>query len=329
MSKKGLLSKLRASMTGNTEAISAKVRPYQFAAKIATALTENFNDFVVVLMEGFKQDFSIDRSAFFLIDQDNVWRLKAKIGNDLPDYDLPPPEDEKIQVRLIKGNLVSQPKEGVGFDLYIIIRDENRKAIGILAMDDTSKSREFNSDEIEAFTSLADTLNILLKQKNIYDDLTVRDPLTGLFNRNILKDVEKDFANVDCIWQLDIDHFKKINDTYGHPAGDAVLRHLAKYLRDKLRKDDVTIIRHGGEEFIVVMKRINPVKGLDRVKELSKQFKAEKIQLPSGKLLCDVTFSVGFHTPKKRETFEESMTAVDKLLYIAKDRGRNKVVSII
>lgn len=328
MAKKSLLSKLRESINGNNDTVSAKVMPYQFAAQIVTALTENFNDFVVVLMESFKKDFSIDRSAFFHIDEDNIWRLKAKIGNDHPDYDCPPPDDEKISVLLIKDNLVNQPKEGVGFDLYMIIRDENRKAIGILAMDDTSKSRKFTSDELDAFKSLANLLNILLKQKKVYDDLTVRDPLTGLFNRNVLKDVEKDFANVDCMWQLDIDYFKKINDTYGHPAGDAVLRHLAKYLRDKLRKDDVTIIRNGGEEFVIVMKRINPVKALDRVKELSKQFTAEQIQLPSGELLCDVTFSVGFYTPKKRETFEESMSEVDKLLYKAKRTGRNKVVSI-
>lgn len=304
--------------------------PYQFAAKIVSAFSKSFNEFVVVMMNGLKEDFGIDRSAFFLIDKDDgVWRLKAKLGNDLPDYDCPPSKEEQISIKLVKELVVNHPTPGVGFDLYMIVRDENRRAIGILALDDTTMSRQFNAEELSDFKSLAQTLNDILQQKREYDDLTIRDPLTGLFNLNIFDDVKRDFANVDCIWILDIDHFKLINDKYGHPGGDAVLRHLAKYLKVKLRQGDNIIIRQGGEEFVVVMKGIKPEIALERVNALAKAFKAERIRMPSGDIeLTDVTFSVGFYVPKKRETFEESISCADVLLYKAKNSGRNKVVSI-
>jgi|GEM_PF-7009240 len=324
----GYFGKVIKRLAGNNEQqIGEKVTHYQRAAELIIALNESFNDFVAVLMNGFKRDFGIDRSAFFIIDEENTWRLRAKLGDDLPDYNDSPKQEDMINVLLIKENLVSRPKDGVGFDQYMIIRDENRRAIGILAMDDTSKSREFDAEENQSFQSLADTLNILLKQKKNFDDLTVRDPLTGLFNRNIYKEIEKDFANVDCMWMLDIDNFKALNDKFGHPAGDAVLRHLSKYLKQRLRKGDNTVSRHGGEEISVVMKHLRPEDGLTRVEEIAKGFKNERILLPNGDYLHDVTFSVGFYAPKKRQTFEESLGIADKMLYEAKRNGRNRVVS--
>lgn len=286
--KQSYFGKVIQNFTTPKQPVSALVKPYEFAAKIVVALNESFNEFVEVLMESLKEDFSIDRSAFFLVDTDKSWKLKAKIGYNLPDYDQSLSKEERFKILLVKDSVVSKPTEGVGFDLYMIFRDDNRNPIAVLAMDDTARPREFNPEELDLFRSLSVTINTLLKRKNIYDDLTIRDPLTGLYNRNVFRDIERDFANVDCMWTLDIDHFKKINDAYGHPAGDAVLRHLAKFLKQRLRQEDNTIVRHGGEEFVVIMKRINPEDGLERVKFLAKEFKTEHIQMPNGQLLCDV-----------------------------------------
>lgn len=315
-------------LSSKQEEISATLKPYEFAAKVAVALNQNFNVLIEVLMQSLKNDFKIDRSAFFLIEKAS-WKLKAKIGNDLPDYDQAPQEKEMIDVASTKAMLFVQPTDGVGFDLYLIIRDERHKPIGVWAMDDTSRGRQFNETEITTFNTLSVLLIELLNQKRIYDDLTVRDPLTGLFNKRIFKDLEKDFENVTCLWQLDIDHFKKINDKYGHPAGDEVLRHLARYLKLKLRQDDNILIRNGGEEFLIIMKRVEPRLALARVQALSSQFKNEQIDLDDGTVLSKVTFSVGFFAPKKKKNFKESVSWVDKLLYQAKNNGRDRVVSEI
>ena len=171
-----------------------------------------------------------------------------------------------------------------------------------------------------------------LKLREIMHEQATHDSLTGLFNRRYLDDTlprEVSHArrqNTDiCIAMLDIDHFKQFNDTFGHEAGDIILRELGQVLHENVRKSDIAC-RYGGEEFVVVL--------LDSPLEVSYQH-LEKIralvkeaQIRYGhQLLGTVTLSVGLvEASKDGMTAEEILRAADAALYTAKHAGRDQIV---
>ncbi len=157
-----------------------------------------------------------------------------------------------------------------------------------------------------------------------------RDPLTGLNNRAALdNDLEQelDFANRHglalSIIILDLDKFKEINDTYGHIAGDDVLKKLAVCIAECIRRSDI-IYRYGGEEFIVLLRNTGAV---------GARLLAERIRLAVEKLVCkhnsfdiQVTTSLGVATLREKETRQSFLQRADKALYLAKERGRNRTI---
>jgi len=158
-----------------------------------------------------------------------------------------------------------------------------------------------------------------------------RDFLTGLYNRRYffvtmqsyfekaLRESEK-FA----IAMIDIDHFKKINDTYGHDTGDKVINAVADTLRANTNQDDM-VARFGGEEFCVVLKNIAPSKALSIFENLRAKIEACNVAATNGENIhCTVSIGV-LLSPE--ETLEESINQADMLLYSAKQQGRNRVVS--
>lgn len=155
------------------------------------------------------------------------------------------------------------------------------------------------------------------------------DYLTGLFNRRYFFQVgEKLFENAKrsnftmTIAMIDIDYFKKINDTYGHYAGDLVLKHIGKLLADNLRTADV-LARYGGEEFCIIttsMDKDNAGVLFGRLRELVEQ---QTIQVEKEKI--SVTVSMGV-TTKIADSLDDTLKQADILLYRAKEEGRNRVV---
>jgi len=126
------------------------------------------------------------------------------------------------------------------------------------------------------------------------------------------------------VLMIDIDHFKLINDTHGHPAGDAVLTRIGKILNDSIYETDVAG-RYGGEEFIVLLPRSEADGALRRAETLRARIEAEKISTPFGDL--SVTVSIGMASyPAAGTTADNLIGAADKALYAAKDAGRNRVV---
>lgn len=158
-----------------------------------------------------------------------------------------------------------------------------------------------------------------------------RDFLTGLYNRRYffatmqsyfekaLRESEK-FA----IAMIDIDHFKKINDSYGHDTGDKVINAVADVLRANTSQEDM-VARFGGEEFCVILKNITPSRALDVFENLRTKIEACGVSASDGSTV-HFTASIGvLLTPE--ETLEESINQADMLLYSAKQQGRNRVVS--
>jgi diguanylate cyclase (GGDEF)-like protein len=316
------------SVPDNVISIDVARRPlmmrqqYAMAIRLAEAMTRSFFEYIQVLLEQLGEDFKIDRAAFFLYEDGNPV-LKAKLGEHVESLD--EVVELKYDFNKVHKPFLLDPTPGIGYDLYIIVRDGGH-LIGVFAFDDTGTSRKFSEDEVTIFNFVAETFNRLIRNKRTIDKLMFKDPLTGLFNKRALEMMHADFHKVESVAMVDVDHFKKINDTYGHEAGDDVLKTLAEFLAKHTRFDD-KIFRVGGEEFCVVtLKRVSQEFLQRRLAELSALFAKEKIILRDGQEISNLTFSAGVAWASKHANMKDTLRQADVYLYQAKDEGRNKVV---
>jgi len=171
-------------------------------------------------------------------------------------------------------------------------------------------------------------------EDDLLDDLEMRalqDPLTGLFNRRYLDqrlDQELQFAarhgTMVSLLVLDIDHFKAVNDGYGHPVGDRLLLELASYICGCVRTEDV-VARQGGEEFAIVLRQIDAPGALALAERLRTGIEA--FPFVQGGNRIPITISIGIATVAGRKGLVRGplVDAADRELYRAKEQGRNRV----
>ena len=155
------------------------------------------------------------------------------------------------------------------------------------------------------------------------------DSLTNVLNRNAynmkIAQMMRDFSSSKdffCLLVIDIDHFKKFNDTYGHKAGDRVLRSVAASIQVSLRASDL-VFRYGGEEFVVILNSIQEDIAFILAEKIRKSVEKEYFVDKDKKL--KVTISVGIACVKDGETEIELFERADKVMYVAKRKGRNQV----
>jgi diguanylate cyclase (GGDEF)-like protein len=158
-----------------------------------------------------------------------------------------------------------------------------------------------------------------------------RDSLTGLFNHSVTKEylelnVERALRSGEnvCFAMIDLDHFKGVNDRYGHPAGDRVLVAMASLLRQRLRKSDV-IGRLGGEEFAVILPGISMQEAVVLMDQLRRCFETICFPVEGGSFSS--TFSCGLASLESHDNPEKLNLAADQAMYTAKKEGRNRVVA--
>jgi diguanylate cyclase (GGDEF)-like protein/PAS domain S-box-containing protein len=171
-----------------------------------------------------------------------------------------------------------------------------------------------------------------LKLREALRSQSIRDPLTGLFNRRYMEEtLERELSRATRhelpvgLLMCDIDHFKRFNDTFGHQAGDALLRALGDFLLQRTRGQDVPC-RLGGEEFAIILAGANLDAGRQRAEMLREEVKALIVQ-HAGQLLGKITLSVGVAAfPESGKTAEQLLQAADSALYRAKSEGRDRVV---
>lgn len=239
-----------------------------------------------------------------------------------------------------------------GFDLTRRIREnhetrmKNLPVIVVTGADDTdARERAFhvgandfltkNSDRIEllarvrAHLKLAQTIRQLeISQRELREQANT-DPLTGLANRRFFGTIaEKELSlmrrqqdNFSVI-MMDIDHFKSVNDTYGHPAGDEILKQVAATLSDSVREED-TVARIGGEEFVVCSPASNRLAAIVLAERLRKSVESLEIEIDGNQI--PVTISLGISLlPHDGDNLEALLATADERLYIAKQAGRNR-----
>ncbi|MCU0843023.1 MAG: GGDEF domain-containing protein [Thiobacillaceae bacterium] len=158
------------------------------------------------------------------------------------------------------------------------------------------------------------------------------DPLTGLFNRRAMQQLLQDLLAEDpppplTMLLLDIDHFKHINDSYGHAVGDVVIRHVADTLRKSIRGEDIGV-RYGGEEFIVLLPRTG-LEGAVTVAEAIRGRVAalRLVRRQDNYALDPFTISIGVAERRHDDDQESLFHRADQALYLSKSEGRNRVTA--
>ncbi len=154
------------------------------------------------------------------------------------------------------------------------------------------------------------------------------DKLTSVYNRNYLQELE-DFVNLDdyILATLDIDHFKKVNDTYGHAIGDEILMQVANTILNTIRAKDDIVIRYGGEEFVILAKvtRDEHISALNVIERIFTNIQDKKFYI-NKKDYIDITISMGINlVPQKSKNFSDAFKLADIALYNAKNKGRNTI----
>ncbi|PKO13410.1 MAG: hypothetical protein CVU39_19600 [Chloroflexi bacterium HGW-Chloroflexi-10] len=169
------------------------------------------------------------------------------------------------------------------------------------------------------------------KQK-LFRHQSITDTLTGLHNlRHILDEGKRIFEHAEkhqlpiAILIFDIDHFKLVNDTFGHSGGDVVLRTLADICRQSLRETDL-VARYGGEEFVVILPNTPPPRAMEIAERLRKAVELAAFSDGKGNKV-NITISIGINGENAREiSFDAALQNADKALFQAKHEGRNQIV---
>jgi diguanylate cyclase (GGDEF)-like protein len=178
---------------------------------------------------------------------------------------------------------------------------------------------------------LVESVGVRAERMRVLRGMMARDSLTGLLNHSeTTRTLENAVAVARrtgtsmCFAMIDIDHFKHVNDSYGHPTGDQVLLGLSRLLQQRLRASD-TVGRYGGEEFALILQDVDLPRACELVDALRDAF--SRIQFHAAHADFGCTFSAGVASVTSHGTLASLREAADQALYVAKKAGRNRVVA--
>jgi two-component system cell cycle response regulator len=205
------------------------------------------------------------------------------------------------------------------------------KVVGLDSGADDYVTKPINYAELQARMTAA------LRIKSLQDklaEMAITDALTGLFNRRHLDErLDEMFEHSVRLHEplsvvmFDIDHFKKVNDTYGHQVGDVVLTQFAQLLKHAARDID-RIGRYGGEEFMVLLPGTVLDAGVTFAKRVRQEVETHQFEYDGGALKCTVSAGVAAYPNPRIHTRQQIVKSADDALYVAKTTGRNRVIRI-
>ncbi len=263
---------------------------------------------------------SLERRKFWEIYNDNP-EVIEKILNTTKRMILKTERNGRTYIRYIEPIKVNNEVKG-----YILLDLSIRKFYGILSL-----IRKINFVLglilVAIVMFIAYFLYQSIKYKKELEKMYI-DPLTGAYNRHFMYD-HMDILKMDTftVFVIDIDFFKRINDTYGHEVGDQVLKEIASRIKSCLSEEDI-LIRYGGEEFILFKKSNpdSPTYKYDMV-QFARTVKnaVTKRYISVGNIKMKVTVSIGINLYEYEKSVEEAIKHADMALYKAKQRGRNRI----
>lgn len=213
-------------------------------------------------------------------------------------------------------------------------RSGQQKALGqMLYLRDVTRHRRSERQLVEALALSEARLHTISELHEQLRQQALHDPLTGLYNRRYLDEFfQREAARAlreqapIAVVMLDLDHFKVLNDTYGHPVGDEVLCNLAKFLKGRLRESDA-VFRLGGEEFLLILPAVAADEALALVSRIGQELAEQPLPSRCGPL--SITFSAGLvEYPRQAASLDQLLALADQALYRAKHAGRNRVCPV-
>ncbi|WP_417325774.1 diguanylate cyclase [Halarcobacter sp.] len=253
---------------------------------------------------------------FPYIDEKKLKRkVKAALVTKNPSYFNVDPHKHLIEIRI---NSINANYEFMQQDVTIVPYDLDRKIVCLYIYDKTAL-REIN-------------LKLERANKELID-LTNKDYLTKVYNRRYFNEYSEKALELAkrnkqdiSIIAIDIDRFKKINDTYGHNIGDEVLIEVANVFKSSIRKSDI-VARFGGEEFIILLINAQLDEATNIAEKMRVKIEDTIINVEDNEVDITASFGVATVNQENNETIETTLKRADDLLYIAKKHGRNEVVN--
>lgn len=298
--------------------------------RIAKLIETQFEiDYILPIIGELIDRFVSDHLIYIFVKDENnkfklFWPLDCQDGNVL-----------KLLAKMTDKKACMFSKDGKT-GLWAIRNEE--KTMGVIAA--SSNIDKLSNTDIEYLTGLAAQASITTQRANAYAQVlkyATLDALTGLNNRRQFENrLKQEVANAKrnekplCCIMLDIDYFKKVNDTWGHSAGDCVLKNVAKIITIELREYDIAS-RYGGEEFCILLPDTKIQEAVFVAQRLRKAVERADINISDDQILgvdtLKVTISVGVSEFSENIDFPEKLhQTADMALYEAKHRGRNRVV---
>jgi diguanylate cyclase (GGDEF)-like protein len=291
--------------------------------------------------------FTIDKGGIFIIEGDRM-RMIGNVGHSEAFLDLH--KDMKVGDCLC--GIVAKTGEPLtsgnsAKDNRHTIVDSHTAPHGHLVIPLKSKDRvegvldlytpvdaEIEDNRVKLLLSIGNQLGIAIENVKLYEktkELSLRDSLTGLWNHEEilrilgleLSRAEREGSSVSVI-MADLDHFKRVNDTYGHLAGDDVLRTTAGRMRSLFRSYDA-VGRYGGEEFVIVLPGCDGKRAAGVAERLRKTIGGEGMDTTAGMIPVTMSLGVAVSGKEKRRDMKSHVHAADLALYRAKTNGRNRV----
>ncbi len=226
-----------------------------------------------------------------------------------------------------EGNLIvfkKGEKKNRGSFLGVPVKGDH-EVLGVIWLEDHRRKR-FGDEDIEALNILSSQLTLAWQRAILYErvkELSIRDGLTGLYNHRHFQEIlEQELKKQRELILLlfDIDFFKKINDTYGHQAGDEVLKFIGRLISQTGISG-----RYGGEEFAIILPNCSLKKSAEIAVRLKDHINKSEIQFNQHKIKFTISIGIA-HYPKDAKNRVELIEQADRALYSAKETGRNKIV---
>jgi diguanylate cyclase (GGDEF)-like protein len=217
--------------------------------------------------------------------------------------------------------------------LTVPLREKDGALLGIISLDESTSGLLPDRAHIEALEFFADQCSTAVVHARRFEAVQAEaqtDPLTGLANRRALEEVIdvsvsrfRHFGEPAALLFIDIDHFKEVNDNYGHAVGDVVLQLVGQALRERLRRGDL-VARYGGEEFVALLSDTTREAGVALAESLRGRVAALDLTDVVGKIPIRVSIGVATIGPGHLEA-DALLKAADEAMYEAKRRGRDRV----
>lgn len=299
--------------------------------------TRYLDDILSLFLKSVLKNFHFDMIKIYLIDEEKKF-LSGVVAGDFQGK-IKKIKDERYPLRkginrltnlaLQSENILDRYRE---IGLNICLKSKG-KTIGLLSVNNFLSQQNISEEEKDLLLSLAGQIAMAVERARLFEKvetLSITDTLTGLYLlRHFKEKLDEELYRSEryklkfSLIILDIDHFKKINDTYGHQTGDLVIEMVAKKIKDNLRKIDLPA-RYGGDEFIILLPQTDQNEAKIIAKRIWDGVRSLSIETPDGNVLR-LTASLGISTyPLNGKKSGELIKMADYAMYLSKRHGRDR-----